>query len=605
MAGNNDDRVPDQLALIEQALVERGAVAIDQIAKELNLEPKEVSKLIDQLGKLRPLTVRGSGKRLSYELAAETGGGGSGIGGTPPPVSKGSGSSSGDDDEEAPDYRGFNPRDLDRMVISLPLREMLDDLAQGRVKEVAEKFNIHEGRISIIIDLNLGYPGGLTRARQRVFDLLVEIGSSGRALDASLKKPLLDQVSPPTTREASGQYVFAWLSPDDIRRLVVTDRSRSRNGKGAIYRIWPDNLVRLSSSLGPLATIKADAASATFSCSGDGIVWAVLDSGIDGTHPHFEAHGNLEGLPPGIVHMDFTRPDHPEPLVDKLMHGTHVAGIIAGQMKPTGGQSLYASAYERDENGKKQEMRIQLTEVSGVAPRCKLVSYKVVGDNRAGPVTGVMAALEEINRANGYGKLIRIHGVNMSLGYPFEARWFACGHSPLCEVVDRLVRSGVVVVAAAGNNGYGQVELGNGSWGQGLPMSITDPGNADRAITVGSTHRDSPHTFGVSFFSSKGPTGDGRNKPDLLAPGERIISCAARGPAAPDDAPLYREDSGTSMAAPHVSGAIAAFLSVRKEFIGNSEAVKDVFLKSALDLKRNNYMQGYGLLDLLRALQSV
>src|SRR3712207_9368856 len=58
-------------------------------------------------------------------------------------------------------------------------------------------------------------------------------------------------------------------------------------------------------------------------------------------------------------------------------------------------------------------------------------------------------------------------------------------------------------------------------------MTINDPGNAALAITVGATHRDMPHTYGVSYFSSKGPTGDGRLKPDLVAPGERITSCAA------------------------------------------------------------------------------
>src|SRR4030095_2408973 len=61
----------------------------------------------------------------------------------------------------------------------------------------------------------------------------------------------------------------------------------------------------------------------------------------------------------------------------------------------------------------------------------------------------------------------------------------------------------------------------------GLTMTINDPGNAALAITVGATHRDMPHTYGVSYFSSKGPTGDGRLKPDLVAPGERIPSAAA------------------------------------------------------------------------------
>ncbi|MDB6002342.1 MAG: peptidase in kexin sedolisin, partial [Rhizobacter sp.] len=332
----------------------------------------------------------------------------------------------------------------------------------------------------------------------------------------------------------------------------------------------------------------------------------------DGAHPHFEKHRNLRDLPPGINHCDLVSPDKPEPLVDRFGHGTHVAGIIAGayndsQDSPNPVGAARQIVFERNQSDDEVARELPLARASGVAPECSLVSFKVLGDQGQGPTTGVIAALEEIYRANGYGKATRIHGVNLSVGYPFEPRWFACGHSPLCEVVDRLVRSGVVVVIAAGNNGYALTDLGSaGVWGQGRGMSITDPGNAELAITVGSTHREAPHTYGVSYFSSKGPTGDGRSKPDLLAPGENIVSCASGSVAGrTPGAPLYKEDSGTSMAAPHVSGAIAAFLSVRREFVGKAEAVKTLFLDSALDLKRHRDMQGHGLLDLLRALQSV
>ncbi len=149
-----------------------------------------------------------------------------------------------------------------------------------------------------------------------------------------------------------------------------------------------------------------------------------------------------------------------------------------------------------------------------------------------------------------------------------------------------------------------------GSVAAGLTLSINDPGNADRAITVGSTHRDMPHVYGVSYFSSKGPTGDGRPKPDLVAPGEKILSCAAgatlatRATATQSDA-LYVEDSGTSMAAPHVSGAIAAFLSIRREYIGQSEEVKRIFLRVGDRSQTRALLPGRGLVDLMRAIQSV
>jgi len=141
-----------------------------------------------------------------------------------------------------------------------------------------------------------------------------------------------------------------------------------------------------------------------------------------------------------------------------------------------------------------------------------------------------------------------------------------------------------------------------------MALTINDPGNADLAITVGSTHRDKPHVYGVSYFSSKGPTGDGRLKPDLVAPGEKIISCATghlMTDVAKGQACDYVETSGTSMAAPHVSGAIAAFLSVRGEFIGNTQRIKDIFVGTCTDLRRDRYFQGAGVVDLMRAIQSV
>ena len=227
-------------------------------------------------------------------------------------------------------------------------------------------------------------------------------------------------------------------------------------------------------------------------------------------------------------------------------------------------------------------------------------------------VSDVMRALAYVReQLNSAPKLLRVHGVNISIGYDFDAQMFACGQSPLCVEVDRLVRSGVVVVVAAGNTGYGEVAARARVAQVGLSNTINDPGNSELAITVGATHRDSPHTYGVSFFSSKGPTGDGRLKPDVVAPGERITSCASAGKClelsidAPPGAATYVDDSGTSLAAPHVSGAIAAFLSVRRDFIQRPEDVKRLFLASATSLGRERYFEGNGLVDLMRAIQSV
>jgi len=244
----------------------------------------------------------------------------------------------------------------------------------------------------------------------------------------------------------------------------------------------------------------------------------------------------------------------------------------------------------------------------------------VLNSGGGGRSSDVIRALAYIRRhVNRNPKLLRIHGVNLSLGYEFDAEMFACGQSPLCAEVDRLVQSGVVVVTAAGNTGWGVATSAARVTRIGFTASINDPGNAARAITVGATHREMPHTYGVSFFSSKGPTGDGRLKPDLVAPGERITSCAAGENLAKlplraakgarkskaKRAAAYLDDSGTSMAAPHVSGAIAAFLSIRREFLGRPDEVKRIFLDSATPLGRERYFEGHGLVDLMRAIQSV
>jgi subtilisin family serine protease len=251
----------------------------------------------------------------------------------------------------------------------------------------------------------------------------------------------------------------------------------------------------------------------------------------------------------------------------------------------------------------------------GLAPRCALVSLRVLDGQGNGRSSAVISALryvrEEANRDG-----LRIQGVNLSLGYDYNASTFACGRTPICVEVDRLVRSGVVVVVAAGNTGFGRIGVGAGRFAA-LTCTINDPGNAELAITVGSTHRSDPHANGISSFSSKGPTVDGRLKPDLVAPGERITSCAtgalarpiagldADGASSPVDAALYVDDTGTSVAAPHVSGAIAAFLSSRREFIGMPERVKSIFIDSAMPLGRESYFEGHGMANLLGALQAV
>ena len=190
------------------------------------------------------------------------------------------------------------------------------------------------------------------------------------------------------------------------------------------------------------------------------------------------------------------------------------------------------------------------------------------------------------------------HGVNISLSIRHDVANYACGRTPICEECERLVGTGTVVVAAAGNDGYARYKTIQGDPSEGFrSISITDPGNADGVITVGATHRYQPHSYGVSYFSSRGPTGDGRLKPDLVAPGEKIT--------APIPGSQLKTMDGTSMAAPHVSAAAALLMARYSELIGQPKRIKSVLCENATDLGRERYFQGSGMLDVLRALQAI
>jgi subtilisin family serine protease len=506
-----------------------------------------------------------------------------------------------------------------------------------------------------IIELNVQHVGGIPGAANTFEELYRNTLASPKARRAA---------KTPSRREPARiakSYYRCDLSDNEWRSLIATDEQRDLRSR-AIYRLWPDFPVSAQTDRSTV-TIKADAALRSFDAAGGGITWAVIDSGIQANHPHFGSMASEEdrknhtlwALSVRDLHRSFVDqfekkgevfvnqgpladPDwnasigtaereklikahRDAALTDDFGHGTHVAGIIAGEApEDPAKRRVLERQFTVDSNGMKLDQSFADRDVvrgmalRGMAPRSRLVSLRVLDDQGEGRASQVIQALEYIReRINDNPKMLRVQGVNLSVGYEFDAEMFACGQSPLCTAVDRLVQEGVVVVTAAGNTGYGSVAADVGASKVGLSNTINDPGNAALAITVGSTHRDSPHLYGISYFSSKGPTGDGRLKPDLVAPGERITSCAAGeklkeavGNAKPTkNVAYYVDDSGTSMAAPHVSGAIAAFLSIRREFIGRPLEVKRIFLESATPLNRERYFEGHGLIDLMRAIQKV
>jgi serine protease AprX len=234
----------------------------------------------------------------------------------------------------------------------------------------------------------------------------------------------------------------------------------------------------------------------------------------------------------------------------------------------------------------------------GLCPDIKLIDVRVCRDDGTSDEFVIMSALQFLRYLNANTDFIAVHGVNMSVSLVHDAANYACGQTPICDEAERTVSSGVVVVAAAGNLGYRRLLAeGMQPYEQFCPVSITDPGNADSVITVGATHRLEPHSYGVSYFSSRGPTGDGRIKPDLVAPGEKIFAPTLENSAVRLD--------GTSMAAPHVSGAAAMLMARNVELAGRPRKIKEILCSTATDLGRERYFQGHGLLDVLRAMQSV
>jgi subtilisin family serine protease len=505
-------------------------------------------------------------------------------------------------------------------LIAEPLKSKIQAWIDGGAQAGASSSELTV--FEVIIELNLDHPRSRSEARTAVIDAIKGILKDGA--DESLKRNQADATHP---------YVFARLTQDQILSLVESDgnsaleldvKTRNLNNATAdapddmkkavphrhlraIFRIWQAQQV-YPLTTESIRTIKADAAQISFGANGQDIVWAVLDSGVDAGHPHFEINQNLKlNLP--LQHKSFTDQRWDE---DVFGHGTHVAGIIAGQAKCD--PEPFVAVQSTGVNGSGEYHLNSVAGVRGMAPKCKLLILRVLNDQGIGDDIALIDAIEYIQKLNDYGRNLLVHGVNISAGYWSDPSWYACGQTPICVEVDRLVRSGVSVVVAAGNTGNIVAALATGGATQaGQMMTINDPGNAALAITVGSTHRQKPHLYGISYFSSKGPSSDGRRKPDVVAPGEKIISCASSQkistegvlPGLTKNDFSYIEDSGTSMAAPHVSGVLAGFLSVRQEFIGKTVELKEMIMNSATDLGRDRSAQGAGLVDLMRLIQSI
>ncbi|MDX2549757.1 S8 family peptidase [Streptomyces stelliscabiei] len=290
----------------------------------------------------------------------------------------------------------------------------------------------------------------------------------------------------------------AVLTPgDDAAALwkAVTDADGTT--ATGIAHLWLDGVreVTLDRSVARIGAPKAWKAG----FDGKGVTIAVLDTGVDATHP------DLKGQVKAAKNFS-TSPD----TTDKYGHGTHVASIAAGT--GAGSRGRYR----------------------GVAPRAKLLNGKVLGDEGFGDDSGIVAGMEW---AAAQGADV----VNLSLGG---------GDTPEIDPMEAAINKlsaekGILFAVAAGNEGDG---------GAG---TVGSPGSAAAALTVGAVDDKDR----LASFSSRGPTLDGRIKPDVTAPGVAITAAAAPGSVIEREVGQkpkgYLTISGTSMATPHVAGAAA------------------------------------------------
>jgi serine protease AprX len=287
---------------------------------------------------------------------------------------------------------------------------------------------------------------------------------------------------------------------------------------------------------------------------GAGVGVAIIDSGITAWHDDLTDGG----VGQRVAHfVDFVGSG--ETAYDDYGHGTHVAGIVAGN--------------GFDSDGAR----------TGIAPRAHIIALKVLDGTGTGYISDVISAIDYVI-ANKSAFNIRIINLSVAAGV-YESYWT----DPLTLAAQRATQAGIVVVAAGGNNGRspeGRMQYGG----------VTAPGNAPWVLTVGSSSHMGTIDRGddsIAAFSSRGPTAiDFRAKPDLVAPGVGIESLAAPDSALySSSAPFllsgtrptpylpYLSRSGTSMSAPVVTGTVALMLQANPALTAN--AVKAILQYTA------------------------
>lgn len=320
-----------------------------------------------------------------------------------------------------------------------------------------------------------------------------------------------------------GNAVIAELTPEQIKAIAQ---------RPDVSRIEGEKTMTLELDQSAVTVKVVEARAKHDVGTGKGVIVAVLDGEVDTTHP------DLQGRV--VQKKNYTD----EPWGNPSKHGTHVAGIIAGN----------GAVYK------------------GMAPGAIIWSYKIYPSKETQSKEGSRSA-DAIEDAVKDGAQV----INCSWGVSDTN---LDGKSIWAVTAERATRLGVVLVKSAGNRGPEE-------------RTITSPADAlGDVIVVGAVNREGS---GITDFSSRGPTADNRPKPDLCAPGEQIMSAKEGGE--------YRRLSGTSMAAPHISG-IAALMLERNPKLKPWQ-IKKILMDSAQrqDAEFDQNAQGAGLVDVVNAVK--
>ena len=385
--------------------------------------------------------------------------------------------------------------------------------------------------------------GGTERRSKMSADLATMLnGKSGamRVIVQYKNAPGASQISRAQGRGATLHRTLSFVKAGVFTMSPAAIRALANDSDVAF--ISPDRPLKAMDDLTDAAVGVSSARN--LSLDGSGIGVAVIDSGVNDNHPDFM--DSTDTVSRVLYHQDFTGTVNTNgngAKWDLYGHGTHVAGIVGS-------------------NGSQSSGRFD-----GMAPNVNFVDLRVLDGNGSGTDSMVIAAIQ---RAIQLKSTYNIRVINLSLGRGISTSY---ANDPLCQAVESAWRAGIVVVVASGN--YGRLSL-NGSNGYG---TVTAPGNDPLVLTVGAMkamNTGSRTDDTIASYSSKGPTTfDHVVKPDLVAPGNSIVSTIDHGSTLEARYPQNKKNSngvawgtsrpyfvlsGTSMATPAVAGAVALLL---------------------------------------------